>query len=65
MTIGACFNCCEKGHFTATCLRKMTRQDQEQGNGQPPRVQGRIFAMTENEAETSTNVVKGNNNVAK
>ena len=64
MMTGACYNCGEKGHFTATCPRKMGRQNQGQGNGQPPRVQGRIFAMTQHEAETSNNVVKGNSNVA-
>ena len=61
---GACYNCGEKGHFTARCPKKTGRPNQGQGGGQPPRVQGRIYAMTQGEAETSNSVVRGNSNVA-
>ena len=66
MVTGACFHCGEKGHIKAHCPKmppqqNIQRQNQGSGRGPPPRVQGRVFAMTQREAETSNEVVRGNN----
>ena len=66
MVTRACFHCGNKGHIKAQCP-KMTlqqnnqKQNQGSGRGPPLRVQGQVFVVTQNEAETSNEVVRGNN----
>ena len=58
--IGACFNCGECGHFVQDCPRTKNSQAQKPDDGKPRlRAQGRVFAMTNEDAQASLEVVIG------
>ena len=62
---GACFNCGEKGHLSFNCPKgaripyNKNGQNQRQLPAPPQRTQGRVFALTNEEASNAHDVVKG------
>ena len=64
-TIGACFKCGQKGHLIANCPKGVLVPYNNQGQNSrqlpapPQRTQGRVFALTNEEASNSHDVVKG------
>ena len=61
----ACFKCGQMGHQIANCPKGATAPPNNQGqNRRPPappqRTQGRVFALTNEEASNAHDVVKGN-----
>ena len=66
---GACFKCGEKGHMIANCPKGAMVLHNGQGQNRrpipapPQRTQGRVFALTNEEAFNSHDVVKGSGKV--
>lgn len=59
---GACFACGESGHRIMDCPKRRsetTNTQTNEGQRKKPRVQGRVFALTEKDAEVSNDVVSG------
>ena len=57
---GACFNCGELGNFVRDCLLAKNFQALKPDGGKPrPKTQGRVFAMTNKDAQASPEVVTG------
>ncbi|XP_075636932.1 uncharacterized protein LOC142609209 [Castanea sativa] len=61
---GACFSCGQRGHRIAECPQRKEGQTiprpttgQNQGASQRPKTQGRVYALTQQEANTSNAVV--------
>ena len=65
-TTGACFQCGEKGHLIANCPKKAPqKQVQEgqrrkgEGSSQLPKTQGRLYNMNREDANNTSDVVRG------
>ncbi|GKV53900.1 hypothetical protein SLEP1_g60413, partial [Rubroshorea leprosula] len=58
--IGACFKCGKTDHLIKDCpvLKGVSQQPKDQDN-KKPRVQGRVFAITEQQAQNTPTVIKG------
>ena len=57
---GACFKCGKTGHFIKDCPNLRAKQaTNTNGSQQKPKVQGRVFALTKQDAEASPSVVSG------
>ncbi|KAL9429789.1 hypothetical protein AB3S75_031587 [Citrus x aurantiifolia] len=60
MKIGACFGCWQTGHMVTDCPKRHNNAISTQAEEIPrkkPRVHGRVFAMTKQDAEASNDVV--------
>ena len=63
--IGACFSCGQKGHRIAGCPQRKEVQTiprirgQSQGASQKLKIQGRVYSLTQQDANTSNAVVTG------
>jgi ribosomal protein L32 len=59
-----CFRCGKPGHFILDCLVKPNDGNLASGSGQRrPKAQGRVFALTEQDAEASPEVIIGTLNI--
>ena len=57
---GSCFRCGQKGHKIADCPQMdENRSTQAKDGGQRPKTQGRIYALTQQDAQASNAVVTG------
>ncbi|GKV43664.1 hypothetical protein SLEP1_g50928 [Rubroshorea leprosula] len=58
--IGACFKCGKTDHLIKDCsvLKGASQQPKDQDN-KKPRVQGRVFSITEQQAQNTPTVIKG------
>ena len=62
-----CFACGEKGHVIANCPKRAPPMPNMQGKGKGPlksslpKTQGRVFALNQDQANQSTDVVQGSN----
>ena len=62
---GTCFSCGEKGHVIANCLKRAPPTSSMQGKGKSPmrsslpKTQGRVFALTQEQANHAHDVVQG------
>jgi hypothetical protein len=61
MTTGACFHCGQIGHFARDCTQRTGTFGSKPDGGQvkKQRVQGRVFALTQSDAEATPTVVTG------
>uniref|UniRef100_A0A2N9IJJ1 CCHC-type domain-containing protein n=1 Tax=Fagus sylvatica TaxID=28930 RepID=A0A2N9IJJ1_FAGSY len=61
--IGTCFSCGKKGHRIAECPQRKephtTPTGQNKGANQRPRNQGRVYALTQQDANTSNAMITG------